>query len=393
MSEMLIRRRLDIISQLIIEYKLSIKIQQIPSQDNRADALTRIPSGILKGIPNAVNDKEIRKIHERTHFGIQRTKHLVEEALGCKISEESVKNVVKDCEACSRIDPSNINVNYSGGFLQASRVCEVWYIDLVHVKNHLYLSVVDSYSRFTMWVALKDERAQTVSASLELLFSISGPPENIHSDNGTIFHSREFRNLFEKWEINQTFSCAYRPQGNGVVERMHREIKRAVGRSGRSVAECVFWHNNSCLSEVGVPFETVFSSRCKKPGVNNVWKNIHRNEFERKLKDNGYNDLTKNPFLVGDKVFLRNPKGKCDVPWSGPHTVTRLFSKTSAELNDDNIRRHISHMRIVPKTKHKNEPDIEFEVDFKNNDAVHPTSGRPQRLKKALIWHNDYHKY
>ena len=48
MTEMLIRRRLEIITNLIKEYDLSLDVDHVASADNRADQITWLPKG-LKG--------------------------------------------------------------------------------------------------------------------------------------------------------------------------------------------------------------------------------------------------------------------------------------------------------------------------------------------------------
>ena len=58
------------------------------------------------------------------------------------------------------------------------------------------------------------------------MISILGPPEELLSDNGAAFRSKEVKEVCVKWEIKQSFSCAYRPKGNGVGERVYLDIKR-----------------------------------------------------------------------------------------------------------------------------------------------------------------------
>ncbi len=58
-----------------------------------------------------------------------------------------------------------------------------------------------------------------------------GPPRQLLSDNGTVFRSKEMAELLLHWQVEAVFACAYRSRGNGVVERVHRTIKRMVARS------------------------------------------------------------------------------------------------------------------------------------------------------------------
>ena len=173
------------------------------------------------------------------------------------------------------------------------------------------------------------------------------------SDNGNIFHSRVLENLLQDWEVNHELTCAYRPQGNGIVERVHRTVKRTVKRANCTVAEAVFWVNNTRDERARSPFEWVFAARPRKPGVS-----VARIEVDRPPSivpsdsSQDYVDCTRNPFVVGDSVYLRQPGGRCDQEWSGTHRVTMLRPSVSVVLDDDNVSRHVSHLRRVPQPRH-----------------------------------------
>ena len=210
-----------------------------------------------------------------------------------------------------------------------------------------------------MWRALKEETSGEITAQFSQLFAEFGPPESLLTDNGTVFHSRELRQLLEDWEVEAEFSCAYRPQGNAVVERVHRTIKRSVARTRRGVEEAVFWHNNTRGGKAATPYEMVFAARSKKPNVS-----PHREEIERPQLDppppvdhGDYRECERNPFSAGDLVYLRNPGGRCYTEWSGPHRVTSVFSSVAAEVGDDGIPRHVSHLRKVPPKHGENDLD------------------------------------
>ena len=137
------------------------------------------------------------------------------------------------------------------------------------------------------------------------VFSSFGPPKSILSDNGTVFRSRELVELCKYWEVKQENSCAYRPKGNGIVERVHRSIKRTVGRTNKSVEEAVFWHNNSASPSNLVPFEVIFGVKSKKPGISKDRRPVTRSVVETPTEIDGKSFSYKNPFLVNDKVYLR----------------------------------------------------------------------------------------
>ena len=166
-----------------------------------------------------------------------------------------------------------------------SKSWDRWCIDVTHVNGFLYLTMIDTFTRFTSWIKLKSENGTEISHSLELLFSILGPPEHLLSDNAKAFHCREITSLCKAWDIKMEFSCAYRPQDNGCIERVHREVKRSSGRTGRSVYQSVFWYNNSKTPTRNVPYEEAFSAKSKKPGVKGYRENIHRNLVENSQQE------------------------------------------------------------------------------------------------------------
>mgnify|MGYP001800929972 FL=1 len=58
LSEMVIKRRLETINQLIEEYRLALSIKLVPSEQNKSDVLTRVPKKWMQLVPrNDDNDK------------------------------------------------------------------------------------------------------------------------------------------------------------------------------------------------------------------------------------------------------------------------------------------------------------------------------------------------
>ena len=152
---------------------------------------------------------------------------MARERFGDKVSRKMVKRVVTRCDRCARIDPA-INFRWNHGNLKTPITWQRWAADITHMKNQAYLTIIDSGSGFNIWRALHSENSNEVRDSLRQLFCEFGPPESLLTDNGTNFRGRPLKELLQKWEVTHEFSCAYRPQGNGVIERAHRTIKRTM---------------------------------------------------------------------------------------------------------------------------------------------------------------------
>ena len=118
-------------------------------------------------------------------------------------------------------------------------------MDITHVERNRFLSVIDTKSKYSIWIKLNSESGKEVASCMNFVFAQFGPPEELLSDNGTAFRSHEVKFLLQKWEVNQRLSCAYRAPGNGIAERSHRTIKRILARSVGTVDDAVFWKNNT----------------------------------------------------------------------------------------------------------------------------------------------------
>ena len=142
-----------------------------------------------------------------------------------------------------------------------------------------------------------------------------GPPEFLLSDNRAVFRSIEVRRLLEAWDIAADFSCVYRSQSNSIIERVHRTIKRMVARSGRCAEQMTFWYNATAGECIASPFEMVFAAKPKMPGVTGERWGVDRDwpEPQAREKNDTRANLDKNPFVVGDEVYLNDTDGADDV--------------------------------------------------------------------------------
>ena len=66
---------------------------------------------------------------------------------------------------------------------------------------------------------------------LEQVFCERGPSQEILTDNARAFRSQRFKDFISGWGCNLPFRCAYAPEGNAIVERIHRSIKRIAART------------------------------------------------------------------------------------------------------------------------------------------------------------------
>ncbi|KAK3701031.1 hypothetical protein RRG08_063284 [Elysia crispata] len=108
------------------------------------------------------------------------------------------------------------------------------HVDLVgplpesHGMTYL-LTVIDRFTRWPEAVPLPDAQASTcASALLYHWVARFGVPEDITSDRGRQFTSALWTQLSSLLGINANTTTAYHPQANGMVERLHRQLKASL---------------------------------------------------------------------------------------------------------------------------------------------------------------------
>jgi transposase InsO family protein len=333
LSEMVTKRRLGIIAQLIEEYDMTVKVKLVPSASNKADVLTRVPQKWLQSncLTMVVEDQQMREKvtaeHQKHHFGVERTLYLVRKILG-DVEEAVVRSVVGACEMCRRVDPAPIRWNE--GRLSVDEVWKRIAVDVTYVERQPFLTVVDcGPSRYAIWRRLTNEASNNVIKELRQIFRERGIPDEMLSDNGPCFRSREMASFLRGWDVDQVFCCAYRHSGNGIVERNHRTIKRMAARTGGSVIDMVYWYNNSPNHNGVVPVNALHQYEARVPGEVKTVPLDLRNTQSR-------------TYQPGDTVYVKPRLNRCDAVWKKA-VVTAIKANNVVEVEGTN--RHVADLR------------------------------------------------
>ncbi|XP_043231549.1 uncharacterized protein LOC122386434 [Amphibalanus amphitrite] len=273
-SEMLIRRRLETVKSLRDEYGLQLTVKCVPSVDNRADALTRVPKKWLNQQSDpevcgaAFSAPDVVRIHETSgHPGIGRTLRLCREH-DPAVSRHQVRSVVSQCERCQSIDPAP--QRWTHGSLSVTKCWDRISMDVCHVSDQLYLTLIDcGPSRYAIWRRIKRQDTDSIITALESVFLERGAPRELLTNNFTSFRSAVFHEFVSRWGISVRYRAAHAPFGNGVSERNHRSVKTIVARKGCSVAEAVYRYNVMPRSDDlnSSPANVLFNYKLRVPDV------------------------------------------------------------------------------------------------------------------------------
>ena len=101
-----------------------------------------------------------------------------------------------------------------------------------------YLLVIQDYfSKWPFAIPLPDQKAERIVKVLrDQVFTLFGPPLQLHSDQGRNFESYILSQLCKAFGVTKTHTTPYHPMGDGLVERMNRSLlnllRTLVGKDG-----------------------------------------------------------------------------------------------------------------------------------------------------------------
>ncbi len=131
----------------------------------------------------------------------------------------------------------------------------------ISAQGSKYLvGMVDMFSRYVLLTPIKEETAKNVAHALvsKLIceFSVLWV---LLSENGAEFRNRLLQEIINQFRINHTFTVAYHPASNGIVERTNRKILEVL----RPVVGSLLHNWEDWLPHVAA---SISSSLCESTG-------------------------------------------------------------------------------------------------------------------------------
>ena len=230
------------------------------------------------------------------HSGISKTLHRLREANVQWVNMEStIRNYISSCSACthalskpskfkhgrlgSYLDsasaPGHLLVaDYAGPFPASSAIDT----DGKPVQARYTLTLVDWYSRHAQIYATEKADAATTVDCLNRYCNAYGRPLRFKSDRGSHFVNESVINFLRDKSIIADFSLAYRPESQGVVERLHSPLVRAMrAHTGlnnsawaKEIARIQWSINTAYNSSIGTSPFTVFFGRQPNTELSNA---------------------------------------------------------------------------------------------------------------------------
>ena len=184
-------------------------------------------------IPPSYQELILEELHS-DHPGITRMKSVARSHVWWPGIESKIERVVNSCIACQFVgsSPPKSPLN---PWLWPSRPWSRIHIDFAGpLYGRMYLVVIDAHSKWPEVFSMSSTTTEHTIDALRQLFSRYGLPDQLVSDNGPQFTSKEFAMFLKQNGVKHTLTAPYHPVSNGLAERFVRTLKRGIisSRSG-----------------------------------------------------------------------------------------------------------------------------------------------------------------
>uniref|UniRef100_A0A5S6QTC1 RNA-directed DNA polymerase n=1 Tax=Trichuris muris TaxID=70415 RepID=A0A5S6QTC1_TRIMR len=185
-------------------------------------------------VPASWRRKVFSILHSPSHPGIRATRRLITQHYIWPSMNRDIAHMVRNCDLCQRTKIQRHTKAPPTVFhIPAHRFDHV-HLDLVgpfpQCRGYSYLvTMVDRFTRWPEVVPIKDATTATVArAFLSTWIARFGVPSVVTTDQGKQFQSSFWHELTSLLGVKLAPTTAYHPQSNGLVERLHRQLKCAL---------------------------------------------------------------------------------------------------------------------------------------------------------------------
>uniref|UniRef100_A0A5S6Q4E0 RNA-directed DNA polymerase n=2 Tax=Trichuris muris TaxID=70415 RepID=A0A5S6Q4E0_TRIMR len=189
-------------------------------------------------VPQQFRRTVFLSLHSLAHPGVNATQDLITKRFLWPSMNRDIRNWTRACLTCQQSKVTKHNVAPLQAFPQPGGRFEHIHVDLVGPlpisQGYRYLlTCVDRFTRWPEAIPLRDITADTVAtAFVSGWIARFGVPATVTTDRGRQFESHVWQQLMKVLGCKRTRTTAYHPIANGLVERLHRQVKAAIIATG-----------------------------------------------------------------------------------------------------------------------------------------------------------------
>ncbi|CAB0016930.1 unnamed protein product [Nesidiocoris tenuis] len=359
------------------------RVKNTPKYCNTGDGVLakHTRQGLRIVVPSSLRLKVLALNHSTPqggHCGHRKTYQAASSKYFWPGMAKDVASFVRRCPQCALVKDHGRVKPPMGKFNDPKQAFEAISIDIVGPLPptpdgfKYILTVIDQFSRFVQFYALKTQTAEEIAQKLVAHFCRFGTSKRLLSDQGRNLTSELVRHLCEFFQVDKVQTTAYHPAGNGRCERVHRTMARLLAHfvndnqtdweAKLPLAELVI---NSHVNETTTypPFTVVFGRDMPTPArddltlspsiepyalqveelretLKQLWEEVDRMHTLHSSRAKDRHDRSRNApsFAVRDMVYLYTPavkKGKTkkfNKFWAGPYKIVKVHSDQNVTL-------------------------------------------------------------
>lgn len=217
------------------------------------------------------------KLHNLSHPGARASARLLSDRFVWPSMNKDCRNGARECEACQRSKILRHTWTPIGKFTTPTNRFRHVHIDIIgslplSKGNQYCLTAIDILTRWPEAWPLERITAEDVARTfITGWVARFGVPSIVTKDQGRQFESALFNALLTLCSASRNSTTSYHPCANGMVERMHRQLKAALichGGSWCTVLPLVLLGMRASLKEdLGVSSaDLVYGESLRLPG-------------------------------------------------------------------------------------------------------------------------------
>ncbi|KAH9386270.1 uncharacterized protein NEMAJ01_1166 [Nematocida major] len=286
--------------------------------------------------------------HHLEHPGIEKTYYTIKDWIKVPNLKEVLKKVQKACNECQRYKKQpTTSKGKPLGVLATTEPFEHICTDIVgpyntylnkrreESKKLFVISITDRWIRWTKLKVIRKISSRTVVQALREWIEEHGVPKAILHDQGRQYVSTITQTFLQQHEINSIKTTPFNPTGNGISERLNKEItfvlavnqeltQREAARRAMLRLNYTYHKGLRCT-----PYELVYNSH----PIDKDQQITPHHEVMNKIKQRNAKSLhLENSILRPDQLVklspgnpvyhkVPNPQGKLSVQWRGPFLI------------------------------------------------------------------------
>ena len=306
-------------------------------------------------LPKKLQAAILEELH-KDHAGICRIKALARSYVWWPGLDREVEQLVKSCLPCQSVRNAP-SVAPLHPWVWPAKPWQRIHVDFAGpVEKRMLMVVVDAHSKWPEVIEMTLTTSELTIQALRGLFAAHGLPDQVVSDNGPQFVSKEFQGFMKENGIKHTRCAPYHPSSNGLAERFVQTLKNALRRTkdiGRTfqhrlagfllayrttphattnVAPCELLMNRKIRTRLDLLYPDVESRVAKNVSRQKAMHDVHAKARE---------------FLVGQRVRVRNlrdgPKWVPGVVLGRQGPLSYVVQTTGGEV----WKRHVDQIEEV----------------------------------------------